>query len=289
MQTDVEFQNQNYNIYSIVINQVLRDQEQLPSLPRLTLKIRTAIADPNVSHEALAELISIDPSLCAILMKIAASPLYRAQVPAQSIQDVIALLGLQEVDRVVMQHSVKSLFTLHHPQLSKLFKLSWQRMVLKASMSTFLAKYLGYKPAGQAMMAALLSEVGTLAVLFAFREIEHAPDRDMFFKLCKEYSKSLGLILLKKWNLQEEYVEVLRNLGQWHLPSGGELNLLDIENLGLYHSICVLGSNADLPPLESLPAYQKLDCSHQHVSSNQQLTMISMHREEILTLARSFA
>jgi len=121
MQADVKFQNQNYNIYSIVINQVLRDQEQLPSLPSLTLKIRSAVADPSISRKALAELISMDPSLCAILMKIAASSIYRAQMPAQSIQDVIALVGLQEVDRVVMLHSVKSLFTLNHPQLSKLF------------------------------------------------------------------------------------------------------------------------------------------------------------------------
>lgn len=206
MQTDVEFQDQHYNIYRIVINQVMHDQEQLPSLPSLTLKIRTAIADPHASRDSLADLISIDPSLCALLMKIAASPLYRRQVPAQSIQDVIVLLGLEEVDRVAMQHSVRSLFTLHDPQLSKLFKLSWQRMVLKASMSTFLAKYLGYKPQGQAMMAALLSEVGTLAVLSAFREIDHQPDTEMFFKLSRGYSKSLGLILLKKWNLQEEYV-----------------------------------------------------------------------------------
>ena len=288
MQTDVGLQNQSYSIYSIVINQVLRDQEQLPSLPSLTLKIRTAIADLDVCHNDLAELISMDPSLCAILMKIAASPLYRTQVPAQSIQDVIALLGLEEVDRVVMLHSIKSLFILNHPQLSKLFKLSWQRMVLKASMSTFLAKYLGYKTPGQATMAALLSEVGTLAVLSAFRDVVDKPDTETFFKLCKEYSKSLGLILLKKWNLQEEYVEVLRNLGQWHLPSTGELSLLDIENLGLYHSVRVLDPNADLPPLEELPAYHKLDPSHQHVSSNQQLTMISLHRKEILTLARSF-
>lgn len=67
MQMDVECQNQsqnpNYNIYSIVISQVMRDQEQLPSLPSLTLKIRTAIADPNASGDSLAELISIDPSL----------------------------------------------------------------------------------------------------------------------------------------------------------------------------------------------------------------------------------
>lgn len=65
MQMDVECQSKspNYNIYSIVISQVMRDQEQLPSLPSLTLKIRTAIADPNASGDSLAELISIDPSL----------------------------------------------------------------------------------------------------------------------------------------------------------------------------------------------------------------------------------
>ena len=124
------------------------------------------------------------PSLCAILMKIAASPLYRTQVPAQGILDVIALLGLQEVDRVVMLHSIKSLFTLNHPQLSKLFKLSWQRMVLKASMSTFLAKYLGYKTPGHAMMAALLSEVGTLAVLSAFRGVASLPQARSFPSAC---------------------------------------------------------------------------------------------------------
>ena len=111
----------------------------------------------------------------------------------------------------------------------------------------------------------------------------------MFFDLCKEYSKSLGLVLLKKWNLQEDYVHVLRNIGQWHQPSAGELNLLDIENLGLYHSIRVLENNPDLPPLNELAAYQKLDLAHQHISSNQQLTMISLRREEILAQARSFS
>lgn len=39
-------------------------------------------------------------------MKTAASPFYKRQVPAQSIQDVIVLLGIQEVDRVAMLSEV---------------------------------------------------------------------------------------------------------------------------------------------------------------------------------------
>lgn len=278
----------DYSIYSTVINQVLHDQEQLPSLPSLTLKIRTALSDPNIDNQGLADLISMDPSLCAILMKFASSPLYRTQVQAQSVNEIIALLGLQEVDRLVMLHSVKSLFTIRHPQLNKLFKLSWQRLVVKAAISAFLAKHLGYRPAGQAMMAALLSEIGTLAVLSAFREIEYKPSTEVFFDLCKEYSKSLGLILLKKWNLQDDYVQVLRNIGNWQLSIAGKLDLLDIQNLGLYHSIRLLNRNAELPPLDELAAYKKLDHAHQHISSNQQLTMVSLHQKEILALAQSF-
>lgn len=288
MQTQKIILNRDYRIYSTVINQVMNDQEQLPSLPSLTLKIRTAISCPDTCHEKLAELISLDPSLCAILMKFAASPLYRTQVIPQSIQEIVALLGLQEVDRLVMLHSVKSLFTIGHPQLNRLFKLTWQRLVVKAAVSTFLAKYLGFRPPGQAMMAALLSEVGTLAVLSAFREIKQKPDSSLFFDLCREYSKSLGLILLKKWNLNEDYIQILRNLGDWQYSCAGPMDLLDIENLGLYHSIKLLSREAKLPPLKELAAYQKLDHAHQHISSNQQLTMISLHQKEILALAQSF-
>ena len=120
----------DYAVYRQVVSQLLHDQEQLPSLPMLTLEIRRALAAPEVSMSHLLALIGKDPALSALLMKYASSPLQRTRVAPKTLQDVLRVLGLQQVDRVVMVHSIKSLFTLQSAAHKQLFVAAWQRLTL---------------------------------------------------------------------------------------------------------------------------------------------------------------
>jgi HD-like signal output (HDOD) protein len=276
----------DYSVYRRVVSQLLHDQEQLPSLPMLTLEIRRALATPEVSMSRLLALIGKDPALSALLMKYASSALLRTRVAPKNLQDVLCVLGLQQVDRVVMVHSIKSLFTLHSAGHKQLFMEAWQRLTLKGSICAFLARKVGHVPADHAVLASLLSEVGSLAVLSAFKDDCTAPTPALYHGLCRAYSKSLGVILLKKWAVDEEYVGIIRDVGNWTLQGARQIELIDLVNLSLYHSIKdINAAAAELPPLTELAAYAKLGAPHDEVAGDGCLALVSQSWDEIHAIA----
>ncbi|KFX70553.1 hydrolase [Pseudomonas taeanensis MS-3] len=275
----------DYSVYRQVVSQLMSDQEQLPSLPMLTLDIRRALAMPEVSMARLSSLISRDPALSALLMKYASSALLRTRVPPKTLHDVLRVLGIQQVDRVVMVHSIKSLFTLHSAAHKQLFMEAWHRVTLKASICAFLARAVGHIPSDHAVLASLLSEVGSLAVLSAFKDASLIPTPARYYSLCRAYSKSLGVILLKKWAVDDEYVHIIREVGNWTLGGSRQIELLDLVNLSLYHSIGRNNAAAELPALTSLAAYGKLGAPQNEVSTGGDLSLISEHWPEIEAIA----
>lgn len=275
----------DYAIYRQVVSQLMEGQEQLPSLPSITLEIRRALSQEDVSLPELARLISRDPALSALLMKSASSALLRQQRAPKTLLEVLTQLGLQQIDRITMTHSVRSLFTLHSAGHKRLFMEAWERLVLKASTAAFLARVVGHVHPQHALLASLLSEVGTLGVLSAFKGEIDAPTRDLYYGLCREYSKSLGVIMLKKWAVDETYVDVIRHTGDWYLRRVPEIELLDLVNLSLYHAIKEMNPGADLPPLSQLAAFDKLLAPLDFIDERGELTLVVSHRAEIHAIA----
>lgn len=283
----MQSETSDYSIYRRVVSQLMQGEEQLPSLPTITLDIRRALGDPNIARNTLVRLISRDPALSALLMKHASSALYRHARAPKTLHDVIGVLGLSEVDRITMVHSIKSLFTLHSAGHKRLFVETWERLVIKASISAMLARLLGHVTAEHALLASLLSEVGTLAVLSAFRSERVTPSSALYSKLCQEYSKSLGIIVLKKWSVHNEYIEIIRDAGNWQRSPGHSLQLLDLVNLALYHAIKEHTPTAELPPIQELAAYQKLMPPQDFIGENGELSLVISHRADIQAIAQT--
>ncbi len=278
----------DYAVYRRVIGDLLNGQEQLPSLPSITFEIRKAMGQQDLSMMDLSKLLAKDPALSAVLIKYASSPLVGSQTPPQNLLDVIRLLGMNQVERITMVHSVKSLFSVHSVKHKRLFMEAWRRLALKASVSTFIAKHLHFKNVlpDNVLMAALLSEVGTLAVLSAFKNSDQTPDVPAYVTLCREYAKSLGVITLKQWQVDEQYVKVMQQIGNWKGENPGAPNLVDLINLGLYHSLKLSNSKTDLPPIQELTAFQKLEAPDNSVVAGG-LTFVMTSVQEIKMVAKS--
>jgi HD-like signal output (HDOD) protein len=274
-----------YSIYRRVVSQLMNGEEQLPSLPAITLEIRRALTCPETSLHQLTHLIAKDPALSALLMKHASSALLRTRHAPKTLHDVVRLLGVTQVDQITMIHSIKSLFTLHSSGHKQLFMEIWERLILKASISAFLARILGHTEPEHALLACLLSEVGTLAVLSAFKDENVIPSRGLYYNLCREYSKSLGVIVLKKWAVDDSYITVIRNIGDWQFSPGDDIELIDLVNLSLYHAIKEMGIPAELPDLGVLPAFRKLYAPMNFISASGELTLVTSHRAEIHAIA----
>ncbi|MGH8434972.1 MAG: HDOD domain-containing protein [Pseudomonas sp.] len=284
----MEAEQTGYARYRQVVSQLMRGDEQLPSLPMITLEIRRALCSPEISLSALSALISKDPALSALLMKYAASALLRSRRPPKTLQDVLQVVGIAQVDRVTMIHSIKSLFTLHSPGHKQLFVEAWELLILKASTCAFLARLVGHTQPDHALLASLLSELGSLAVLSAFKDDPSTPSRELYYSLCREYGKSLGVMLLKKWAVDDEFIDIIRNTGNWFHRQDYHVELIDLVNLSLYHSVKSTDAQADLPALSSLVAYSKLLPPLNAIDGNGELTLITNHRAEIYALAATF-
>jgi HD-like signal output (HDOD) protein len=277
----------DYSIYRQVIAQLMSGQEQLPSLPTITLDIRRALECPNVSLLSLSKVIAKDPSLSALLLKYASSSQFHHHVAPQSLIDVVKVLGLQQVERITMLHSVKSLFTLNSVQHKRLFVETWNRLVLKVCISTFLAKHISRIPADHVLLGSLLSEIGTLAVLSVFKSQNTIPCVDTYVALCREYSKSLGVIMLKKWQVNDEYIRVIRKTGEWFDGEADAMSLEDVVNLGLFHSLKMRHATKSLPLLTELAAYKKLTAPHNRLTPHGSLSIVISRQAEIRVLAQS--
>lgn len=276
----------DYSVYRDVVSQLMSGNEQLPSLPNITFEIRRALEKTDLSLLSLSKLIAKDPSLSALLIKYASSPAFTNYSPPQNLLDVIRILGMNQVERITMAHSIKSLFTLHSSQHKRLFIDAWNRIALKASISTYLAKHLGSVTVDHALLGSLLSEVGTLAVLSAFKN-QKTPELAVYVSLCREYSKSLGIIMLTKWQVDEEYIHLIRQTGNWTGESTGKLNLSDIINLGLYHSLKARKIGTNLPTIDQLTAYKKIGVTHNQLTLSGELELVMSHMDEIHRLSRS--
>lgn len=281
-----------YAIYRTTIDQIMQGDERLPSLPVLTMKIRKASSDENITIPRLSSLIARDPSLVVQIMRHANSPLYRTQQSPKSLDDAIRLLGIPCVDSLVMLHSIKSLFTIKNPKLKQLFNATWKRQTIKAAMSLFLARKLGLASADEALVASLLSEVGTLAILSALTEVKNTPDPKTYYILCRQYSKSLGSIILKKWNLGNHYSDVIKHCGDWATVSNKAethmvLSITDIINLALYHCVALTNKEHNLPPLEQLSVFYKLPVSFNLTTREGLLTLITENLGDIAKTANN--
>ncbi len=275
-------------LYQEVLDRVLNDDLLLPSMPDIALDVRAAISQDTTTCESLTEIISRDPALTAYLVKAAASPVYRRPVPPKTLADVIGLLGFSATSSLVMIHCTRNMVELNSNVAKELFGHTWERLVVKTSIASFLAQQLKYRPVEQVQLAMLLTEVGSLSVLSAMMQASETPSRDVYFHMCRQYSKQLGVAALTKWGIDEMIIDLLKDCGSWDKTWAEDISLLDIANLALYYTVRLTTEEPELPELETLAAYAKLPANLQACAKPNWLDVITENDEEIQNIISAF-
>ena len=93
--------------------------------------------------------------------------------------------------------------------------------------------------------------------------------------------------MLKKWNVDEEYIQVIRGAGDWFSANDKPFGLTDVVNLGLYYALKLRHAAKDLPPVITLSAYEKLPEASSILTPTGDLQMIVDRTPEIKSLAVS--
>lgn len=278
----------NLGPYRAIMNAIRENTEHLPSLPSGCTRVRKALSNPNTTVDEVASLISKDPALAAFLIKTGNSPIYRTLVNNPSLTQVVRLLGFATINNLVVLHGVKSLVFTQDKRLKQLSHFAWRHLALKAGLSNYIARQSNHIDPTEAMMSAVYSEMGALAILSALQQSRVVPGLINYHALCRSYEVSLGTLLLKKWQSDASYLSAMRHLGDWRFDPAENLTQTDVVNLAHYHAIALLYPQHQLPKLSTLPAYGKIPEQLSALDDRGLLQSVMAHKGDIARLANSF-
>lgn len=242
--------------------EILADRAPLPSMPDVALRIRAAMQQPNYSAKTIARLINADPGTCAYLMRIANSALYGGAVPIQDLENAIARLGIVSTRNLVTAYALRAMFRTRSPVLSRLMQQTWAKSARIAAVAAVIAsRCAGFDP-DRAMLAGLLQDIGILPLLLSLeghpRPLPDAAQLDSSFDAVAD---KVGVVLLQKWNFDDETVEVARSRKDWRRDPQPKPDLADLVLVARLHACIGDFEMQSLPRINELPAFQKLPLS----------------------------
>ena len=248
---------------SEIILQLERDAEsqqlELPSLPDIIVLIQEAIDDPDKGVNHVARIIQLDPTLSARLLTIANSPLYRANLQLRDLKQAIQRLGLGVTRNIVTSLILHNIFTVSSTRLHNKIKLLWQHSCRVAAISQVIANLTPGVQPDRAMLARLLHDIGVLPILiYADQCGEGSVMPDVLDEVIEQLRGRLGQKILTEWALGEDLCEVPLAVDDWQRDHAGEADYADVVQIAHIHSQFGEQGGKDVPPLSSLPSFNKL-------------------------------
>ncbi len=202
-------------------NSIAYQKIKLPEIPSTVFELNEVIANPLASAEDIAQVVSKSPSLAAILLKIANSPLYAFPTKIDTIPRAVTLIGTQEISSLALGINTISIFK-DIPEDMINMHLFIKHSLACAIISRVLCAYKNIAQTEQLFVSGLLHDIGRLI-------------------LYKYYPKHVKKILLRAENSKEllheeekkgigcRHTDVGRDLlKKWKIPSS-------IENNVFYH------------------------------------------------------
>src|SRR5580692_2259153 len=188
----------------------LRRLVNFPSPPGVATHIIELAQDPDIEMGKVAKALSMDSALSTKVLRIANSPLYAQRRKSENLRQALVVLGLNATLTLALSFSlVKSLRGGKSNGLN--YGLYWRRALLAATAARALADAMHQTLAEEIFLAALLQDVGMLALDMALPDLYAESER---------VQRNHGaLIEQEKKRLQVDHAHIGGWLMEgWHLP-----------------------------------------------------------------------
>jgi len=203
----------------------------LPSFPDIALRVRTVLADDNVTPEKVVRVVSSEPALAARLMQMANSAALNFSGRAVTdLRTAVARMGFNMVRSAAIAFAMSQLKNVESLKgLEKPLEVLWTRSASVAAMSHVVARRLSKVNPDTALLAGLLHGVGELYILTrAKQHPQLLANSAAFHSIVRDWHSSIAKALLENWDLAEEIVTAVENFEDYDRDHRGPADLTDV-------------------------------------------------------------
>lgn len=245
--------------YNNIVSELESGALVLPTLPEVALQVRDVVEDPDVTAQALAEIITTDAALSARLLKVANSPLYRGRVSVESVQMAVSRLGLTMVRNLVTSLVMEQMFQATSNRLEKRLHELWTQSTEVAALSQVLASKQKRIKTDEAMLAGLIHNIGVLPILLKAEECpELLQDTSMLDNIIANLHPRVGAAILESWKFSPEMIAVPAEHTNLNRNSTDGPDLVDVVQVAVLQSYVNTDKAHEPGSLDGVPAFGKL-------------------------------
>jgi len=214
-----------------------RGKIAFPTFSQATIKIRTALDQPDIDADRLAQVISTEPLLAARLVQMANSVALNpgGGRPVGDVRNAILRVGMASVRSVAVAVAIEQLRAEpRSPAFQPFAEAAWRHSVEVAAVAHVLAKRLSRINPDEALFAGLVHDIGHFYLLSQARhypELEQDPDQ--LAHVLAEWHPSIGRAVLHEFHLSEGVLEAVaeHENGRYRMPLRFLPDIVTLANL----------------------------------------------------------
>jgi HD-like signal output (HDOD) protein len=234
----------------------------LPTMPDLAVKLNSVLRSPDGRHndQHVAKLIQVDPALASKVIHVVNSAAFGFSRKATTVQQAVTRMGREQVRNIAISFLLRHAFRTQLGGLRRRAQATWLRSCHVAAVSFTLARHLPTLDPDRAMLAGLIHLIGVLPVL-GLANLQPAlfANRGLLDDACKAFQKPIGRKVLQRWGFDDDMLDAVEQAGNWGRVGTALPDYADVVLLAQMHADMGRANIEPRPPLNQLPAFQKLE------------------------------
>ncbi|MDO3386522.1 HDOD domain-containing protein [Gilvimarinus sp. SDUM040013] len=192
-----------------IIAAIKSDKLVLPTLPEAALKVREVAEDPDADMDQLSAVIGSDAALSARIVRVANSPLLRANKAIEDLKTAVMRLGIQYTCNIATGLAMQQMFQATSDLVDKRLRDTWNRASEIAGISHVLCRHYTKLRPDQATLAGLIHKIGVLPIL-TYAEEHPSLLKDSFTldTVINQLQGAIGDLILKAWDFPPELAHI---------------------------------------------------------------------------------
>ena len=225
-------------LLTILVEKTNNDTLVLPTLPAIALKVRKAADDPNITLNSMAEVIGLDPSLSARMIKISNSAYLGRTIKVTSTQQAVTRIGLVQIKNIATALAMEQLFVSKNAVVKQYMEKIWKETInIVACSLAALEFYTKHSKNRQLtsetlMLSALIHNIGVLPILTEAERHSDVFANPTFLDVAiDKLAGDIGAGILKEWGFEPEFIEVALHWKDMSVQTK-DVSYLDFVRLG---------------------------------------------------------